>query len=176
PKVRSCSSFISITMLRILIDPGYLLRLKPRWIHAPRSDSNPIGQCSALRDIPATTTLSPVMKRLALVFLMLLLPLQSVWAVASTYCQHEQDSTAQHFGHHTHQHNASTDRNDGSGKSPLNVHADCGICHLTCPAAIESVRSLVVMASGSLVVAHHPYALPSVFPDHPERPKWVLAA
>jgi hypothetical protein len=31
-------------MLRILIDPGHLLRLKPRWIHTPRSDSNPIGQ------------------------------------------------------------------------------------------------------------------------------------
>ncbi|MDO8787927.1 MAG: hypothetical protein Q7J42_07635 [Sulfuritalea sp.] len=24
---------------------GHLLRLKPRWIHTPRSDSNPIGQC-----------------------------------------------------------------------------------------------------------------------------------
>ena len=33
-------------MRRILIDPGHLFRLKPRWIHTPRSDSNPIGQGS----------------------------------------------------------------------------------------------------------------------------------
>ena len=31
-------------MPRILIDPGTPFRLKPRWIHTPRSDSNPIGQ------------------------------------------------------------------------------------------------------------------------------------
>ncbi|MDP2811522.1 MAG: hypothetical protein Q8O34_15375, partial [Rhodocyclaceae bacterium] len=98
------------------------------------------------------------------------------WAAASAYCQHEQDVAAQHFGHHTHQHKASTDRSDGTGKSPLNVHADCGICHLSCPAATESVRSIIVAASGSLVVADQPDALSSVFPDNPERPKWVPAA
>jgi len=130
----------------------------------------------ALRDNPAAITLWPVMKRLALIFLILLLPLQSVWAAASAYCQHEQDSTAQHFGHHTHQHKASTDSNDGTGKSPLNVHADCSSCHLSCPAATESARSITIPASGSLVLADHPRALSSVFPDHPERPKWVPAA
>ncbi|MGA8148537.1 MAG: hypothetical protein WB870_13350, partial [Gallionellaceae bacterium] len=31
----SCSSFILITMPRIMIDHGHLFRLKPRWIHAP---------------------------------------------------------------------------------------------------------------------------------------------
>jgi len=130
----------------------------------------------ALRDNPAAITLWPVMKRLALIFLMLLLPLQSVWAAASAYCQHEQDVTAKHFGHHTHQHKASIDRNDGTGKSPLNVHADCGICHLSCPAATESVRPTIHMASGSFAVADQPEALSSVFPDHPERPKWLPAA
>ena len=32
-------------MARVLIDPRYLLRLIPHWIHVLRSDSNPIGQC-----------------------------------------------------------------------------------------------------------------------------------
>ena len=130
----------------------------------------------ALRDNPAAITLWPVMKRLALIVLMLLLPLQSVWAAASAYCEHEQGVATQHFGHHIHQHQASTDSNDSSGKSPLNVHADCSSCHLSCPAATESVRSTVVMASGLLVLADYPDALSSVFPDHPERPKWVPAA
>ena len=125
---------------------------------------------------PAAITLSPVMKRFALIFLMLLLPLQSLWAAATAYCQHEQGVATQHFGHHTHQHQASTDSNDGSGKSPLNVHADCSSCHLSCPTVTESVRSIAVTASGSLVVADHLDALSSVFPDHPERPKWVPAA
>ncbi|MBK9623505.1 MAG: hypothetical protein IPO38_02795 [Rhodocyclaceae bacterium] len=116
------------------------------------------------------------MKRLALIFLILLLPLQSVWAAASSYCQHEQGVATQHFGHHTHQHQVTTDSNDGTGKSPLNVHADCSSCHLSCPAVTESVRSIAVTASGSLVVADHLDALSSVFPDHPERPKWVPAA
>jgi len=31
-----------------MIDHGYQFRLKPRWIHAPRSDSYPIGQRSRL--------------------------------------------------------------------------------------------------------------------------------
>ena len=37
--VAICLSFISITMPSIMIDLSYLLRLKPRWNHAPRSDS-----------------------------------------------------------------------------------------------------------------------------------------
>ena len=130
----------------------------------------------ALRDIPAAITLSPVMKRLALIFLMLLLPLQSVWAAASAYCQHEQGASVQHFGHHTHQHNVSTDSSDGSGKSPLNGHADCSSCHLSCPAATGSIRSIGIPASGSLVLGDQPDALSSVFPDNPERPKWAPAA
>lgn len=43
-KVCNCSSFISIAMLRIMIDRSCPFRLKPRWNHALRSDSNPIGQ------------------------------------------------------------------------------------------------------------------------------------
>jgi hypothetical protein len=124
----------------------------------------------------AAVTLLPVMKRLALIFLMLLLPLQSVWAAAGAYCQHEQGASVQHFGHHAHQHKTSADRNDGTGKSPLSVHADCGICHLSCPVVTESDRPICVPASGSLAVSNNPDVFSSVFSDNPERPKWVPAA
>ena len=40
------------------------------------------------------------MRRLVLVVLMLLLPLQSVWSAAAALCVHEADPTVQHFGHH----------------------------------------------------------------------------
>ncbi|MEJ8850211.1 hypothetical protein [Variovorax rhizosphaerae] len=41
------------------------------------------------------------MRRLLLVFLMLLMPLQSVWSAAASVCAHEQVNAAtRHFGHH----------------------------------------------------------------------------
>lgn len=42
------------------------------------------------------------MRRWLILFLLSMLPLQVSWAVAATvdYCAHDQDQTAQHFGHH----------------------------------------------------------------------------
>lgn len=41
------------------------------------------------------------MRRFLLVFLMLLMPLQSVWSAAASVCEHEQTVNAKrHFGHH----------------------------------------------------------------------------
>ncbi|MEJ8853317.1 hypothetical protein WKW79_01980 [Variovorax robiniae] len=39
------------------------------------------------------------MRRLLLVFLMLLMPLQTVWSAAASVCMHE-ETTTRHFGHH----------------------------------------------------------------------------
>ena len=51
-RVCICSSFILITMPCIMTDTRCRFRLKPRWIYAPRSDSNPIGQlCRCQRKI-----------------------------------------------------------------------------------------------------------------------------
>ena len=117
------------------------------------------------------------MKRLlVVVFLLLALPLHFSWAVAASYCQHEGGKSAQHFGHHSHQHQGTADGNDDAGKSPMKLHADCSICHLSCPAAAASVQPVPVVAAGSLAVADPPDALPSTVLDGPERPKWGPAA
>jgi hypothetical protein len=47
-----------ITMPRIMIDHGYQFRLKPRWIHAPRSDSYPIGQRLVMLEILTGATIA----------------------------------------------------------------------------------------------------------------------
>lgn len=44
------------------------------------------------------------MRRLLLVFLLVFMPLQSIWAAASPYCGHESAPQASHFGHHVHEH------------------------------------------------------------------------
>ncbi len=45
-RVRSCSSFISISMPRIMIDSVRLFRLKPRWIHTPIQTQIPLDNAS----------------------------------------------------------------------------------------------------------------------------------
>lgn len=45
------------------------------------------------------------MRRLLVLFLMVIFPLQSVWAAVGSLCQHEAGRAAQqHLGHHAHQH------------------------------------------------------------------------
>ena len=113
------------------------------------------------------------MKRLLVVVLLLTLPLHFSWALAAPYCQHESGKTVHHFGHHTHQHQASAQANGDAGHAPLIVHADCSICHLSVPAAAVSVQSVSFVAPGSLAFADPPDALPSIFLERLERPNWV---
>lgn len=117
------------------------------------------------------------MKRLlALLVLLVLLPLHSSWAVAASYCQHESGKSAQHFGHHTHQHQAPADGSNDAGKPPFKLDSDCSVCHLGCTAATVSVSSASVIAPELLVFADPPDTLPSIFLEGPERPKWVPVA
>lgn len=119
-------------------------------------------------------TLPPVIKRLVLVFLMVLLPLQSVWAVASAYCQHEQGAAAQHFGHHEHQHQAA-DKDSLAGGSAASFHADCAFCHLGCVGVATSSPDLLPPVPASAAASPDDAFLLSIFPEGPERPKWAFA-
>ena len=73
------------------------------------------------------------MRRWLIMFLLGLLPLQVSWAAAATvdYCAHDQDRTAQHFGHHedanAHGHDAHAAEAD---KSHGDSHGDTGQLHL----------------------------------------------
>lgn len=114
-------------------------------------------------------------RRLALLLLALLLPIQLAWGVAATYCQHE--SPAQgvgHFGHHVHVHHA-----DESSK-PLKKYfgdADCGFCHASTPAVSPTVdvEEPVTISSTAPVVGTltEPASVVSATPD---RPQWMRLA
>ncbi len=134
------------------------------------------GRLSDCAAASSRFVVAPMIRRHFFVLLLLILPLQAVWAAASAYCLHEQGVATQHFGHHDHRHHAgSADGKDGAGKATVQPHPDCGICHLNCPTA-TSASSLPLPAVLSPFLAADPFcALPSVFPEGPERPNWAPA-
>jgi len=113
------------------------------------------------------------MKRWFATFLLLLVPLQISWAATASYCQHEPSRTAQHFGHHTHQHQTP----DGSTLgSMLGVDVDCTSCHAGCLAALHGSVALPILSLHSLLIPQIPH-LPAEPPgDQPERPNWSKSA
>ena len=79
-------------------------------------------------------------RRLFLILLLCLLPMQIVWASVSSYCQHEQTAGTAHVGHHDHEHTPSgLDADDGPGAS---LDTDCDYCHHACSNVISaSIRA-----------------------------------
>lgn len=117
----------------------------------------------------------PPVKRLLLIFLLALLPLQFSWAAAAAYCQHEGENTAQHFGHHSHQHDAQPDSPDDADPT-AKVHADCAYCHLACQASFLTTAPDIVVPHGSTYaeLPARPYS--SHIPDGLQRPDWRIVA
>jgi hypothetical protein len=67
--------------------------------------------------------------------LVVLLSLQSAFALAASYCEHERaPAHSAHFGHHDHQHDDASGRGDVSG----GLDPDCAFCHLHAVAALQA--------------------------------------
>jgi hypothetical protein len=116
------------------------------------------------------------MRRLFVIFLLVLLPLQLSWASVAAYCEHETDAQAQHFGHHDHQHQASQDQGNADGKLSGGIDNDCGACHAGCGVAILGDIAITPAYLATKVVADYRTVL-SLYPlDIPERPNWVALA
>lgn len=113
-------------------------------------------------------------RRFFFIILMLILPLQASWAAAGAYCQHEQDSAAQHFGHHAHKHSAA-DKDKKSGAPSASFHADCASCHLGCAGIVTASPDVPSSAPTFLASSPEINFLPSVVLQGPERPKWAAA-
>ncbi|MCG5260517.1 cobalt-zinc-cadmium resistance protein [Cupriavidus gilardii] len=143
------------------------------------------------------------MRRFFLILLVMLLPLQSVWAAATAYCQHEQRPTAQwHLGHHQHQHRA-----DGKAEVEAEFEAevepykadtrqvdikadaehdtdanglfdpDCGTCHLaSLPFARPDATGMPVLRLPRTVLLTHDFHYSSLHPRAPDRPQWLRLA
>ena len=136
---------------------------------------------------PVAARLLPVRRILALV-LLALLPLQFSWAAVASYCGHEKQAGATHFGHHEHQHRADVGTDveqaadmdvtaDATGdKAPGAMDLDCGHCHGYCSVML----TLTSGVPGALSTAPPSTTLDEAggahAPTRPERPQWLPLA
>jgi hypothetical protein len=131
-------------------------------------------------------------RRIFVILLLALLPLQFSWAAVASYCGHETQAGVEHFGHHDHQHHdgvngavglnadpvttSDANRDAGDGKAPGAMDLDCGHCHGTCsmmlnlPAALPGAPS-TAHPSATLDESGGAHA-----PTRPERPQWLPLA
>lgn len=109
------------------------------------------------------------MNRLLLIFLLMVLPLQSVWSAAAVYCQHEREKSARHVGHHTHQHQVQADSAEDQDNQ-FQVHSDCGYCHGVAQATLVTPLLPAMIPFGSIKVDPPPLSFSSHISDGPRRP------
>lgn len=108
------------------------------------------------------------MKRLFLILLLVLMPLQAAWAVGAAYCSH--DEKTMHPGHHVHKHAPSA----GQGDDDPGAHCDdCDACHHLSASALPSAHPNAPLpkAARHLLGETRRYAshIPDLIPP-PDRP------
>ena len=117
------------------------------------------------------------MRRVFMIFLLVLMPLQLSWAALASYCQHESGVTAQHFGHHEHQHQTQADEPDqGKPKSFGMADADCGLCQAGCTTIVAAPQKIPPLSTASVSFGWPPDTLASTSLSRPERPNWAALA
>lgn len=121
------------------------------------------------------------MRRWIAIFLMIVLPLQLSWAVAASYCQDEQGSGAQHFGHHFHadQDGVAVSPSPLKNKAPSQQHADldCGCAGHLCgahmlPTGVDTPLAPDYERQHAVLVL---VAYQSADPPRIERPNWPVS-
>lgn len=114
------------------------------------------------------------MRRWLAILLLVLLPLQSLWAAAAPYCAHEESPKTMHLGHHTHEHQESPTDEVTSKGSPT-AHADCHVCH----GGAAVVTGAIGTPEQPAMREHGPSLNPSIpagSVSPPERPNWARLA
>ena len=117
------------------------------------------------------------MRRWLLVLLLVLLPSQMTWAAVGVYCTHERQPTAQHLGHHQHEHVVSAgDQAISAFVDVASVDQDCGVCHATCSVAFQTSSSLSNLNSVPVRPGISLTFYLTHYQDLPERPQWLPLA
>lgn len=115
-------------------------------------------------------------KKLILIFLLSILPLQYAWAAAAAYCQHEQEMST-HFGHHSHEHKAQAGTpDDEEAPAGSKVDLDCEVCQLSTQLSFLSAVTDIVPPSGFELSTHLFPSYSSHIPDGPQKPDWRVVA
>jgi hypothetical protein len=115
-------------------------------------------------------------KKILLILLLTILPIQYAWSMAAVYCQHEQGTTT-HFGHHGHQHQAQVGDDTDDGKpAKSKVHGDCEVCHHAVQASVLDDSNVAAPATGYRYAAPVSPQYLSYIAEGPPRPNWLLVA
>jgi hypothetical protein len=121
--------------------------------------------------------LSSVMRRLLIIFLLMVVPFQLSWGAAAVYCKHENNPAVSHFGHHVHKHAASGEESKSSpAKVQIGADDDCPLCQLAgigIAPVPESSQSLALTSFNAEAELKPLRA--SLHPSPPERPQWQRA-
>ena len=121
----------------------------------------------------------PTMRRFVAILLLMLLPLQAIWAAAAPYCQHEGErqgeAASHHIGHHQPEHHHADGEGDHGGSAGSAEHSDCHVCHGGVVLSHE-VRTVQVLASATQPVPPEAHGLTAPPSERPERPKWPALA
>jgi hypothetical protein len=127
---------------------------------------------------PADYVIVLAVKKLLVIFLLMVLPLQYSWAAAAVYCQHEKGESA-HFGHHNHEHLTQADEPDAEPDAPnksQKTDGDCEYCHLFFHASLLPAMPEVATLDGPAPPPPLRLTYSSHIPDGPNLPDWPLAA
>jgi len=117
------------------------------------------------------------MRRLVLVLVLLLLPLQASWAAVAAYCGHENGVASKHMGHHQHKHQAGAgDQANEAAPATGGMDRDCGTCHINLNLAVFSVDATLLDDGRSLGQFPPSRLYASHVPIGPERPNWRFLA
>ena len=115
------------------------------------------------------------MKKLLLILLLTILPIQYSWSMAAVYCQHESETTS-HFGHHGHQHQSLSDEGGDHGKPAKKAHGDCEVCHHAVQASAPAADAPLMAAGARTYASPLPSQYLSYIAEGPPRPNWTLVA
>ena len=116
------------------------------------------------------------MRRLLLIFLLVFMPLQSIWAAASPYCGHETVSQSSHFGHHAHEHAADESPAAAKASTAAAADMDCHTCHGAGCGLAHSPSAQAIVVATAHPPGHAALAWPSIPLARPERPNWSVLA
>jgi len=120
-------------------------------------------------------------KKLFLILLLTILPIQYSWSMAAVYCQHE-SSKVTHYGHHGHQHQAQAGDEQDHGqdqdqdKSKLSKHGDCEVCHHAVQASVPAADAVLTAPPAASYAPPGALHYHSYIADGPPRPNWSFVA
>lgn len=118
------------------------------------------------------------MRRILILLLALLLPLQLAWAGAAAYCGHEKGAaSSRHFGHHSHAHQERTAAGHADGEGAKLPDLDCAMCHFAGSHGLVPATDWSA-APGVATLQYHPLATTwrSALARAPDRPQWSRPA